>query len=47
MSVSYWEMSFDLNTLEHLGVKLYTQYAPMIAELVSNSWDAYLDNINF
>lgn len=38
-------MSFDLNTLEHLGVKLYTQYPPMIAELVSNSWDAYAKNI--
>ncbi|MBR7745604.1 ATP-binding protein [Undibacterium baiyunense] len=35
-----WEMKFDLNTLEHLGVKLYTQYPPMIAELISNSWDA-------
>lgn len=35
-----WEMSFDLNTLEHLGVKLYTQYPMMIAELISNSWDA-------
>lgn len=45
MSKEYWEMSFDLNTLEHLGVKLYTQYPPMIAELVSNSWDAYADNV--
>ena len=24
-----WKMSFDLNTLEHLGVKLYTQYPPL------------------
>lgn len=40
-----WEMTFDLNTLEHLGVKLYTQYPPMIAELLSNSWDADAKNI--
>jgi len=40
-----WEMTFDLNTLEHLGVKLYTQYPPMIAELLSNSWDADAKNV--
>lgn len=40
-----WEMKFDLNTLEHLGVKLYTQYPPMIAELISNSWDADANNV--
>ena len=40
-----WKMSFDLNTLEHLGVKLYTQYPPMIAELISNSWDADSNNV--
>lgn len=39
-STTKWEMRFDLNTVEHLGVKLYTQYPPMIAELISNSWDA-------
>lgn len=33
-------LTFDLNTLDHLGVKLYSQIPPMIAELVSNSWDA-------
>ena len=42
---STWKMTFDLNTLEHLGVKLYTQYPPMIAELISNSWDADADTI--
>jgi len=41
-----WKMTFDLNTLEHLGVKLYTQYPPMIAELLSNSWDADAKNIS-
>lgn len=42
----HWEMTFDLNTLEHLGVKLYTQYPLMVAELVSNSWDADADNVS-
>lgn len=41
-----WEMRFDLNTVEHLGVKLYTQYPPMIAELLSNSWDADATEVN-
>lgn len=38
-------MTFDLNTLDHLGVKLYSQIPPMIAELVSNSWDADANNV--
>jgi hypothetical protein len=41
-----WEMRFDLNTIEHLGVKLYTQYPPMIAELLSNSWDADANDVH-
>ena len=45
-SSATWEMKFDLNTLEHLGVRLYTQYPPMIAELISNSWDADADNVS-
>ena len=36
----HWKMTFDLNTLDHLGVKLYKHYEPIIAELLSNSWDA-------
>ncbi|MBN8193395.1 ATP-binding protein [Bacillus sp. NTK074B] len=34
------EMKFDLNTIDHLGVKLYSSFPPVIAELVSNSYDA-------
>lgn len=33
------EISFDLNTIDHLGVKLYSTIPPMIAELVANAWD--------
>lgn len=43
--MSKLKMTFDLNTLEHLGVKLYTQYPSMIAELISNSWDADAENV--
>ncbi len=39
-------LSFDLNTLDHLGVKLYARIPPMIGELVSNAWDADAHNVN-
>ncbi len=34
------KISFDINLIEHLGIKLYSTIPPMIAELVSNAWDA-------
>jgi hypothetical protein len=34
------EMRFDPNTIEHLGVKMYATLPPVIAEIVSNSYDA-------
>ncbi|XRD23496.1 ATP-binding protein [Lysinibacillus fusiformis] len=34
------KMSFDLKTIDHLGVKLYNNFPPVIAELVSNAYDA-------
>lgn len=34
------QVSFDIATIDHLGVKLYSTIPPMIAELVSNAWDA-------
>ena len=39
------EISFDLNTIDHLGVKLYSTIPPMIAELVANAWDADATNV--
>ena len=33
-------MSFDPNTIEHLGVRMYSQIPTAIAELVANSYDA-------
>lgn len=34
------EMSFDPNTITHLGIQMYSTLPPVIAELVSNSYDA-------
>src|SRR5947209_4382410 len=33
-------MEFEPTTIEHLGLKLYSSLPPVIAELVSNAWDA-------
>lgn len=38
-------LTFDLNTLDHLGVKLYYEIPSMLAELVSNAWDADAHNV--
>lgn len=34
------KMSFDPHTIEHLGVKMYSQLPNAIAELIANSYDA-------
>lgn len=33
-------MKFDINTIKHLGVMLYSTLPPVLAELVANAWDA-------
>ena len=33
-------MSFDPQTIEHLGVKMYSQIPSAVAELIANSYDA-------
>lgn len=39
------EFTFEIGTIDHLGVKLYSTIPPMIAELISNSWDADAHNV--
>lgn len=39
------EFSFEIGTIEHLGVKLYSTIPPMLAELISNAWDADAHNV--
>lgn len=34
------EMTFDINILEHLGLKMYSSLPAVIAEYVANAWDA-------
>ncbi|PIN80626.1 hypothetical protein COV13_03275 [Candidatus Woesearchaeota archaeon CG10_big_fil_rev_8_21_14_0_10_32_9] len=38
-------MQFDPRTIEHLGISLYSKLPTVIAELISNSWDADAENI--
>ena len=39
------KFTYDINTIDHLGVKLYAMIPPMLAELVSNAWDADAHNV--
>ncbi len=39
------KMSFDPNTIEHLGVRMYSTLPPVLAELIANSYDADAKNI--
>jgi len=38
--MNHLEMQFDPGTIEHLGVQMYSTLPPVIAELISNSYDA-------
>lgn len=38
--MSRLELKFDPNTIEHLGVKMYSTLPPALAELISNAYDA-------
>ena len=39
------EMTFDINILEHLGLRMYTSLPAVVAEFVANSWDAGATNV--
>jgi len=39
-------MEFDPNTIEHLGINQYSTLPPVIAELVSNSYDADAEEVS-
>lgn len=45
MSKKELVLQFDPNTIEHLGVSLYSKLPSVLSELVSNSWDADADNV--
>lgn len=35
-----FEMIFDIGTIKHLGLQMYSTLPPVIGELVANAWDA-------
>lgn len=40
-----FQMTVDLNVLEHLGINLYSNIAAVLTEAVANAWDADADNV--
>lgn len=40
-----FKIKFDKNTIDHLGIKLYSKFPPVVAELISNSYDADAENV--
>jgi len=38
-------MSFEPNTIEHLGVKMYANLPPALAEMIANSYDACANRV--
>ena len=45
MSESQLDMRFDPQTIQHLGVRMYSTLPPALAEIVSNSYDADAENV--
>ena len=39
-------LKFDPNTIEHLGISLYSKLPSVLAELISNSWDADSNDVS-
>ena len=38
-------LKFDPNTIQHLGISLYSKLPSVLSELISNSWDADAENV--
>lgn len=45
-TVPQYEMKIDLRVLEHLGIRLYSNSAAVLSEVVANSWDADAHNVS-
>lgn len=41
-----FEMTVDLNVLEHLGINLYSNIAAVLTEAVANAWDADAEKVD-
>ncbi len=46
MAKQPYKMEFDIGTIKHLGLQMYSTLPPVIAELVSNAWDANATTVN-
>ena len=42
---SPYEMTVDLNVIEHLGINLYSNIAAVLSEAVANAWDADAEHV--
>lgn len=40
------KMTFDPNTIEHLGVRMYSTLPPVLAELIANAYDADAERVH-
>ncbi len=45
-SSAKYEMTIDLNVLNHLGINLYSNIPSVISEVVANAWDADAEKVN-
>ena len=46
MNEAKYKMSINLNVLNHLGIKLYSNVPAVLSEVVANSWDADAENVD-
>ncbi len=46
MSSDKLVMTFEANTIKHLGVKMYSNMPPALAELIANAYDACATEVN-
>ena len=44
-SIEKLKMTFDANTIQHLGAQLYYTLPPVIAEIIANSYDADAETV--
>lgn len=45
-SVEPFRMEFDVYTIKHLGLQMYSTLPPVIGELIANGWDANATEVN-
>lgn len=39
MNANIYEMTVDLNIIEHLGINLHSNIAAVLTEVMANAWD--------